>query len=72
MVVSWTLFRAASQESGFSGLEMGARPDEAVARFETGSTIGSPRRSAPSLGKKNQTMVCSWRYRAKNGDRAPL
>ena len=39
MVVSWTLFRAASQESGLSGLEIGARPDEAVTRFETGSAI---------------------------------
>jgi hypothetical protein len=37
MVVSWTLFRAASQESGLSGLETGARPDEALAHFETGS-----------------------------------
>jgi len=35
MVVSWTLFRAASQESGLGRLETGARPDEAVARFET-------------------------------------
>ena len=40
MVVSWPLFRAASQESGLSGLETGARPDEAVARFETGSASG--------------------------------
>lgn len=30
MVVSWTLLRAPSQESGLSGLETGARPDAAV------------------------------------------
>jgi hypothetical protein len=36
MVVSWTLFLAASQESGLSGLETGARPDEALAHFESG------------------------------------
>ena len=40
MVVSWAPFRAASQESGLSGLEARARPDEAVARFETGSLTG--------------------------------
>ena len=30
VVVSWTLLRATSQESGLSGLETGARPDGAI------------------------------------------
>jgi hypothetical protein len=33
MVISWTLFRAASQDSGLSGLQTSTRPDVALASF---------------------------------------
>ena len=53
-------FRAASQESGLSELEAGARPDKAVARFETGSMLdrhGVQRRCSIPQSRRGRTLT---------------